>query len=46
MRPKVQQLYIERAYPLRLVMDVMWCIYQFNREYVVVVFIRRHPVPT
>ena len=34
--PKVQQLYIEKAYLLGLVMDVMWCIYQFNREYVLV----------
>ncbi len=34
MEPKIMELYIEKAYPLRLVQDIMRCIYQFDGRYV------------
>jgi len=34
-KTKIKQLYCHHNLPLRLVMDIMWCIYQLGVRYVI-----------
>lgn len=35
MYDKINELYVQNGYTLRVTMDILWCVYQFAVRYVI-----------